>query len=221
MPLLLERFDALSPDDAVINRVLDLVSAICRRSAYLSLLVQNPDASKRMLELFTASKRVAEAVTRYPALLDELIDPSLGAYPPTRKDIQAGVQRILDSGNDTETTLQDLNYFKQMISLRIAVAVMKSTMSAFEASSALSQLAESLVQAVLFLSQLEMVSRHGHLPGPELAVIAYGSLGACALGFDSDLDLIFLFQPVPKSQMVPGRYRLSVTTPTLHGVCLA
>ena len=196
MPLLLERFDDLSPDDAIVNRVLDLVSSICRRSAYLSLLVQNPDASGRMLELFSASKRVSEAVTRYPALLDELIDPSLGAYPPTRKDIQAGTQRILDSGNDTETTLQDLNYFKQMIGLRVAVAVMKSTMSAFEASTALSLLAESLVQAVLFLSRLEMVSRHGQLPGPELAVIAYGSMGACALGFDSDLDLIFLFQPV-------------------------
>ena len=196
MPLLLERFDKLAPDDAIVNRVLDLVSSICRRSAYLSLLVQNPDASGRMLELFSASKRVAEAVTRYPALLDELIDPSLGAYPPTRKDIQAGTQRILDSGNDTETTLQDLNYFKQMIGLRVAVAMMKSTMSAFEASTALSQLAECLVGAVLFLSRSEMVSRHGQLPGPELAVIAYGSMGACALGFDSDLDLIFLFQPV-------------------------
>lgn len=195
MPLLLERFETLSMDDAVVNRVLDLVSSICRRSAYLSLLVQNPDASKRMLELFTTSKRIAEAVTRYPALLDELIDPSLGAYPPTKKSIQAGAQRVLDDGNDTETTLQDLNYFKQMISLRIAVALLKSTMSAFEAGSALSHLAESLVQAVLSLSQLEMEARHGRLPGPGLAVIAYGSLGASALGFDSDLDLIFLFQP--------------------------
>jgi len=196
MPLLLERFETLSLDDAVVNRVLDLISSICRRSAYLSLLVQNPDASKRMLELFTASKRIAGAVTRYPALLDELIDPSLGAYPPTGKDIQIGTHRILDGKNDTETTVQDLNYFKQMISLRIAVAVMKSTMSAFEAGSALSRLAESMVQAVLHLSQLEMDARHGRLPGPGLAVIAYGSLGASALGFDSDLDLIFLFQPV-------------------------
>ena len=196
MPLLLEQFDAMSANDAIVNRVLDLVSSICRRSAYLSLLVQNPDASKRMLELFAASKRVAEAVTRYPALLDELIDPSLGAYPPTKKDIQAGVQRVLNSFEDTETSLQDLNYVKQMIGLRIAVAVLKSTISAFEASAVLSQLAESLVQAVLFLSQHEMEARHGALPGPGLAVIAYGSLGACALGFDSDLDLIFLYQPV-------------------------
>jgi glutamate-ammonia-ligase adenylyltransferase len=194
MPLLLERFDDMSPGDAVINRVLDLVSAICRRSAYLSLLVQNPGASERMLELFTASKRVAETVTRYPALLDELIDPSLGAHPPARNDIRAGIQRVLDGNNDTETALQDLNYFKQMIGLRIAVAVLKSMMTAFEASSTLSQLAEGLVNAVLRLSLTEVEARHGHLPGPELAVIAYGSFGASALGFDSDLDLIFLYQ---------------------------
>ena len=196
MPLLLKHFDDMSPDDAVVHRVLDLVSAICRRSAYLSLLVQNPGASKRMLELFTVSKRTAEAVTRYPALLDELIDPGLGAYPPTNKGIQAAVQRVMDGNSDTETTLQDLNYLKQMISLRVTVAVLRSKMSAFEASAALSQLAQSLVRAVLSLSQLEMQARHGRLAGPELAVIAYGSLGACALGFDSDLDLIFLYQPM-------------------------
>jgi glutamate-ammonia-ligase adenylyltransferase len=102
----------------------------------------------------------------------------------------------MDNTSDAETALQDLNYFKQMISLRVAVALLKSTMSAFEASSALSQLAQSLVQAVLTLSQLEMESRHGQLPGPGLTVIAYGSLGAGALGFDSDLDLIFLYQPI-------------------------
>jgi glutamate-ammonia-ligase adenylyltransferase len=195
MPLLLERIDARSPGNAVVQRVLDLVSAICRRSAYLSLLVQNPDASERMLELFTASKRVAQAVTRYPALLDELIDPALGANPPDKEDIQAGVERILAGITDTESTLQELNYLKQVISLRIAVAILKSTMSANQASTALSLLAQVLIQAALTLSLREMESRHGRLPGPELAVIAYGSLGACTLGFDSDLDLIFLYQP--------------------------
>ncbi len=207
MPILLERFEALSLDEAVINRVLDLVSAICRRSAYLSLLVQNPAATSSMLELFAASQRVAEAVTRYPALLDELIDPSLGAHPTTLKDIKAGVQRVLDGGGDLETTLQDLNHFKQMTSLRIAVAVLKSTMPATEAGSALSQLAENLVQAVLTMAQDEMQTRHGHVPGPGLAVIAYGSLGACSLSFDSDLDLIFLYQS--SNEVSDGAHPLS------------
>lgn len=196
MPLLLERIDALSPTDAVLGRILDLVSAICRRSAYLSLLVQNPGATERMLALFSSSNRVARAVTRYPALLDELIDPSLGAHPPNKSDIQAGVAQVLNGHTDTETTLQELNYLKQVISLRIAVAVLHSRMNAHETRSALSHLAQNLVQACLDLSRLEMENRHGQLPGPELTVVAYGSLGANALGFDSDLDLIFLYQPM-------------------------
>ena len=196
MPVLLEQIDAMSVDDVVVNRVLDLISAICRRSAYLSLLVQNPVATRRMLELFSTSEQVARVVTRYPALLDELIDPSLGAHPPDKQDIEAGKKRILKMNHDTETTLQELNYFKLVVSLRIEVAVLQSTMSALDARLALSHLAQSLIKAILFLSQLEMQLRHGHLPGPELAVIAYGSLGACALGFDSDLDLIFLYQPM-------------------------
>lgn len=196
MPMLLKLVDTCSPGDEVINRVLDLVSAICRRSAYLSLLVQNPDASKRMLELFTQSKRVAQAVTRYPALLDELIDPSLGAHPPNREDIEAGIERVLNGDSDTETVLQNLNYLKQVIVLRVSVAVLQATMSAADARAVLSQLAQSMVQATLVLSRQEMESRHGSLAGPGLAVIAYGSLGAGTLGFESDLDLIFLYQPV-------------------------
>jgi len=195
MPLLLQRIDSVSATDEVANRVFDLISAICRRSAYLSLLLQNPAATDQMLKLFSASKRVANAVTRHPALLDELIDPGLGAYPPTRKTIEAGVKRALKGQTDTETALQSLNYYKHAVSLQIAVAVLRSTMSAFEVQAALSQLGESLIAATLDLSLAEMKVRHGNLPGPELAVIAYGSLGAHALGFDSDLDLIFLYTP--------------------------
>jgi len=198
MPLLLQRIDSSSPSDEVVSRVFDLVSAICRRSAYLSLLLQNPAATDQMLKLFSASKRVANAVTRHPALLDELIDPGLGAYPPTRKSIQAGVEHALKGQNDTESALQSLNYYKHAVSLQIAVAVLRSTMSVLEVQLALSQLAESLIAANLDLSLAEMKARHGTLPGPELAVIAYGSLGAHALGFDSDLDLIFLYTPEAK-----------------------
>ena len=195
MPMLLEKLDQLALQDDIADRVFDLVSAICQRSAYLALLVQNPGATTRMLELFASSKRVATTVTRYPALLDELIDPSLGAHPTNKLDIQADIQRILKGRGDAETALQHLNYCKQATSLRISVAVLRATMSASEVQHSLGELAESLLQAVLSLALDEVRQRHGDLPGAQLAVIAYGSLGANALGFDSDLDVIFLYPP--------------------------
>lgn len=215
MPILLERLDAMSFTDEITDRIFDLISAICQRSAYLALLVQNPGATGRMLELFASSKRVAATVTRYPALLDELIDPSLGAHPTNRMDIQADAERILNGRGDTEAALQHLNYCKQATNLRISVAVLRATMSASEVQHSLGELAESLLQAVLSLALQEVRQRHGQLPGPELAVIAYGSLGATALGFDSDLDLIFLYQPGDASSdgkrpLQPERYHTSV-----------
>ncbi|MGD9265070.1 MAG: bifunctional [glutamate--ammonia ligase]-adenylyl-L-tyrosine phosphorylase/[glutamate--ammonia-ligase] adenylyltransferase, partial [Lysobacterales bacterium] len=195
MPLLLQRLDELAPAEDTVNRVLDLVSAICRRSAYLSLLVQNPGARDRMLELFAASPRVADTVTRYPALLDELIDPSLGDRPPDAVSIRSGIERILAAFTDTETTLQELNYFKQVIGLRISVAVLRGVVGEIHAMWVLSELAGALIQAVLELSCKEVEARHGELGGPQLVVIAYGSLGAEVMGFDSDLDLVFLFEP--------------------------
>jgi glutamate-ammonia-ligase adenylyltransferase len=61
---------------------------------------------------------------------------------------------------------------------------------------------------VLQLAAREIVSRHGllslanspetpdRISGQGLAVIAYGTLGAREMGYDSDLDLIFLFRDV-------------------------
>ena len=78
MPGLLERLDQRSLDDAALNRIFDLVLAVCRRSAYLVLLEQNPKALDRMLDLFDRSEWIAAKVIRFPALLDELIDPFPG-----------------------------------------------------------------------------------------------------------------------------------------------
>jgi glutamate-ammonia-ligase adenylyltransferase len=78
------------------------------------------------------------------------------------------------------------------------VAVLRSSLSVSEIQQSLSALAEALLEAVLQLSLREMESRHGRLPGPQLCVIAYGSLGGVALGIDSDLDLIFLYEPSSK-----------------------
>ena len=221
MPQLLEKIELLRPTDTIVDRVLDLISAICRRSVYLSLLVQNPDATDRMLGLFAASEQVAKAVTRYPSLLDELIDPRLGAVPPTRADIHSSVDRVLRTHTDTETSLQNLNYLKRAVELRINVAVLQSTLSVFEAQAAFSRLAQNLIRAALVLAKLEIETRHGHIPGSELAVIAYGSLGARALRIDSDLDLIFLYQPSTTqsdgSRAIPSeRYHTSVARRMLN-----
>lgn len=169
-----------------------LVLAISRRSAYLALLVQNPPALERMLDLFQASGWVAGIVIRHPALLDELIDPALGRELPDRGELARSMDRLAPQGEDPEAALGSLNYLKRAQSLRIAVAELEDAIGSTEAEARLTELAELLVDRCLRLAVAGVEARHGPLPGGALAVAGYGSLGAADMGFESDLDLVFL-----------------------------
>jgi len=225
MPELLERLDQRAFGEDALNRVLDLVLAICRRSAYLVLLVQQPRALDRMLELFERSDWLADKVIRFPALLDELIDPSLGHFIPGPDDLMHNVQRVLEAAQGTEALLESLNYLKLANTLRIAVGQLQGNLDGEQARAALSNLAAALVAGVLELANREIETRHGSFPrsaastGPQLAadrdsglaIIGYGSFGAFELGYESDLDIVFLFEPRAESSdgprpLPPERY---------------
>jgi glutamate-ammonia-ligase adenylyltransferase len=204
MPVLLSRLERLELDRATQLRIYDLVSAICRRSAYLVLLVQNPAALDRLIELFSRSEWIADRVIRFPALLDELIDPSLGQQIPQTGDLRQSVTRVLSSAPDTESALESLNYLKLASTLRIAVAQLGGTIRGHTVQATLAALAAAILQGSLDLASRELVLRHGRViaagNGPDdpagsnsLVVIAYGSLGSQEPGYDSDLDLVFLF----------------------------
>ncbi len=203
MPALLSRLERLELDRSTENRLFDLVLAISRRSAYLVLLVQNAAALERLIELFARSEWIADRVIRFPALLDELIDPSLGSQIPQTEELRQSVKRLLSTAPDTETALEGLNYLKLANTLRIAVAQLQGTISGQTVQATLAALAASILQGTLELAAQELVARHGSFasgPPPaanratnSLAVIAYGSLGSGEPGYDSDLDLVFLF----------------------------
>lgn len=202
MPGLLERLDGRPLVKDALNHVFDLVLSICRRSAYLALLEQNPKALERMLELFERSEWIASQVIRFPALLDELIDPALGTQIPDRAILTQSVERILGAATGTEAVLESLNYLKLATTLRIAVSQLKGKLDAEAAQQALSGLAAAVIGGILELARREIASRHGLFPSdgdPEtgqggIAIIGYGSVGASELGYESDLDLVFLFE---------------------------
>ena len=197
MPQLLKHLDERNISGASLTAVLDLVFAICRRSAYLALLVQNPRATERMLDLFEKSDWVAETVTRHPALLDELIDPTLGQLLPTQEEMEQSGSRIFRAQDDLETLLPALNHMKLATSLRVAVAELETKLSPGEVAATLTDLAEVLLGACLRLAQLETgsleASQENRGAPTGLGIIGYGSLGARELSFNSDLDLIFLY----------------------------
>ena len=193
MPMLLERIDGQALPDGTVDQLLDLVLAITRRSAYLTLLTENPAAFDRSIELFSRSRWVAKQVIRFPELLDDLIDPALGEHIPDAGALDEAVNRKLGL-DDEESVLTALNYLKRATGLRIAVAWLEGQVDEASLCTALTTLAEAMIKAAWIMAEQELVRKHGSIEGSAHAVIGYGSLGSGEMGFGSDLDLVFLYE---------------------------
>ena len=64
---------------AILVRVLPVLQAVGRRSAYLALLLENPAALERLLTLARQSEFLVRQVAKHRMLLDELLDSSVPA----------------------------------------------------------------------------------------------------------------------------------------------
>jgi glutamate-ammonia-ligase adenylyltransferase len=124
MPLLLRASGEMPDGELALRRVLPLVSAVIRRSAYLLLLIENPPALADLLRLCAASPWIAESLSQRPALLDELLDRGSLYTAPERETLGTDLRQQLlrlDPA-DLEGYMDALRYFKASQVLRVAAS---------------------------------------------------------------------------------------------------
>lgn len=214
MPLLLGAVAGVDGPDATLARLLNLLEGIVRRTVYLSLLVEHPMALSQLVKLCSASPWIARHLSRYPVLLDELLDPRTLYAPLKRGALTRELRERLDEHpeDDLEQQMEVLRQFKQANTLRVAAADVSGVTPLMVVSDHLTDIAEVVLAEVLEIAWRHLESRHGR-PGctvdgervqPGFAIIAYGKLGGLELGYGSDLDLVFLHESQGENQMTDG-----------------
>jgi glutamate-ammonia-ligase adenylyltransferase len=197
MPELIEAAAAtISPADALV-RLCRLVQAVARRSAYLALLQEQPAARARVAALCAESAFLAERVIAQPLLLDDVLAPRVEYLAHGVSDMRAELAQQLaavQAAGDAEGVLAAIAEWRGSYRMRSGLAFRDRAVGAVATARALAELADAVVGAVLDLAERELVAQHGRLPGDGtgIAVLGYGSLGGSELGFNSDLDLVFV-----------------------------
>ena len=215
-----ERLDAFIPrlmaqavehenPDLVLERVLPLVEAVARRSAYLVLLTENPNALRRLLTLCAASPWIAEQIARFPLLLDELLNEGRLFSPPLAPELAAELRERLTRipEDDLEQQMEALRHFKLAHRLRVAASEITGSLPLMKVSDYLTWLAEAILEQVLALAWRHTVARHGTpsrpdgtLCDPGFIIVGYGKVGGIELGHGSDLDLVFIHDGDPQAE---------------------
>lgn len=211
---LVPALEGLEQPGKALERVMPIIRAVCRRSAYLSLLLENPSALERLLNLAEHSSMLARLIAEHPLLLDELLDPRLFDSPPSRAELEIALRRQISGSDpdDTEAQLNAMRDFQRAAIFRIAVADRFGDLPLMQVSDRLTDAAELVIAFARELAGRELETRHGKpmhgaagaLHESDLVVVAYGKLGGLELGYGSDLDLVFLHNSEGEVQETTG-----------------
>ncbi|MEY6430902.1 bifunctional [glutamate--ammonia ligase]-adenylyl-L-tyrosine phosphorylase/[glutamate--ammonia-ligase] adenylyltransferase [Thioalkalicoccus limnaeus] len=216
MPRVIGVIASSDTPDAALERILKVLTAVARRTAYLAMLIEYPTILAQLARLTGMSGWVSDQIARYPLLLDELIDPQRLYAPLRRSDLeeQLGVLLARVGDQDLEQQMEYLRQFAHGNILRVAAADLTDAIPLMIVSDYLTEIAEATVSRVLPLAYGHLATRHGpprEVSGSGLGfvVIGYGKLGGIELGYGSDLDLVFIHGNHPVTAMTDGPHPIS------------
>jgi glutamate-ammonia-ligase adenylyltransferase len=214
LPVLLADVAHSSAQLPVLRRVLTIIEATGKRSAYFALLQENGAARARLVELCRHGDFLAAQIAAHPLLLDELIDERLLTQLPGRGDFARELAEQMEQlqGDDPEQQVEALRQFQRAALFRVAVADLTGRLPLMQVSDRLTDIAELIVEQAMQLGWRQITAQFG-TPGCQdgalrrtvnVCAVGYGKLGGIELGYSSDLDLVFLHDSRGEHQETSG-----------------
>jgi glutamate-ammonia-ligase adenylyltransferase len=204
---------AVDTSSTTLFRLFDLLEAIDKRETYLAFLLEYPAALSRVARIAHQSAWAASLLQRHPILLDDVMQPTPAVGDPIATShalIDWQVEQdlleaqCLASGGDIEQQYELLRHAKQRITLKLNIADIEGRLGVMALSDELSMLADMLVDSAVKMAWRAIQPASGQAlsppkttsaTAPGFAVIGYGKWGSKELGYASDLDLVFLYDP--------------------------
>ena len=202
MPMVIAAVGQVEQSELSLQRIIEIIEHIAKRSVYMSLLIENPLALSQLVKLSAQSAWVTRYISMHPLLLDDLLDPRSLYVPPEKKTLQQEYQDKISSYdiNDDELLADITRHFKQTNVLRVAAADLANVITLMRISDHLTWIAEVILDVTLEQAWRSMIKRYGRpvcgaageVCDKGFAIIGYGKLGGYELGYASDLDMVFL-----------------------------
>jgi glutamate-ammonia-ligase adenylyltransferase len=216
LPQLLGTLNADDDHLVMLRRFLRVLEAIGGRSAYFSLLNENPAARHRFVTVCRGGDFLVSQLAAHPLLLDELLDERSLTELPDRHALEVDLEDRLArvDATDPERLVEALAQFKRAAVFRVAIADLSGTLPLMRVSDRLTDIAELIIEKAMQQAWQQMTQAFGvptcrdaeQSPRRDVRVcaIGYGKLGGIELGYGSDLDLVFLHDSVGLEQETTG-----------------
>jgi glutamate-ammonia-ligase adenylyltransferase len=194
-PALFSTIQTAADPDLALQNLATFISSVGARTSFLALLRENPGTMRMLIDLFGGSQFLANTFIRHPEQLDTLVRADLVRVHRTADELAAELQPALDAASDLEAALDILRRFRNQEFLRIGINDLQALLESEEVSGELTALAEVCLRSACDVAAQDVCRRYGYqrFPG-RFVVLAMGKLGSGELNYNSDLDLIFVYE---------------------------
>src|SRR6266481_1246800 len=192
-PVLLDEIGRLPDPDLALMNLAEFIAAIGARTSFLALLEQHPATRRVLLRLFASSAYLSTIFIRHPDMLDTLVRSDLAATRRSPAELRDELAGLIAASPDFESKLDALRAFRHQEFLRIAIADLAGDLELFDVERELTTLAETVLDEAMALARIQTAARFPIPATMRLCGIAMGRLGASEMSYNSDLDLIFVY----------------------------
>jgi [glutamine synthetase] adenylyltransferase / [glutamine synthetase]-adenylyl-L-tyrosine phosphorylase len=192
-PLLLDEMKTLPDPDLALMNLASFIAAVGARTSFLALLEQHPATRRVLMRLFASSAYLSTIFIRHPDMLDTLVRSDLVHPRRALDDLKQELAGLVAAATDFESRLDVLRTFRHQEFLRVAIADLAGDLDLPDVERELTNLAEAALGEALKLAFAEVAARQPIPPLLRLAILAMGRFGAGEMTYNSDLDLIFVY----------------------------
>ncbi len=192
LPTLLTCVQRMPDPDAALRWFERFVSRAGGREPFYRFLIDNPPVIELIARIGGFSEALSRTIVDHPEYLDHVVDPRFVSVQPTREDLADQLRARLGPLKRSALRLDDLRRFRRREQFRIGVQDLLGSLVTDEVTRQLSDLAGACLDALL-------AEVRSTVPGSEelpFAILGCGKLAGQELHYSSDLDVLFVYQPV-------------------------
>jgi glutamate-ammonia-ligase adenylyltransferase len=192
-----------APDQALLN-LAKFSHRIGGRTGFLTLLAENPRTMRLLITLFADSQFLTDLFLNRPELIDTLIRVDLTRFEKSRDEMLSELKVALQDPSDVEAKLNALRRYKTEEFIRVGLHDLGGAIDLEPVLVQLSNLGDACLECALQLTIAELQERFGTIADGRFAILGMGKMGGRELDYNSDLDLVFLYDASEEARSIGG-----------------
>jgi len=169
-------------------------------AAFARTLEMDDDFRRRLVYVLGASEALGRHLEVHPRHWYDLADPALAAVRPTPDDVRARLATAVDEPNPVDA----LRVEYRRLLLRLAARDLAEGLLVDEVAAVLADLAGGALETALHIARNDYFAAHPGAADCRLAIIAMGKCGGRELNYVSDVDVLFVAEPLDGEPEVPA-----------------